>query len=287
MRFVVTGSQGMLGTDMLEVLSGRNVVALSRNELDVTNFDAVSDLVQEGDIIINCAGYTKVDDAEFREDEAYAGNALAVKNLAIAARENGAKLVTFSTDYVFEGQGSTPYLESERRNAISAYGRSKAAGEVFAIAEHPLGSYIIRTAWLYGKNGANFPQTMLNLAKEKHSWAVVDDQRGQPTWTRDLANQVVRLIESDAPAGVYHGTNAGETTWFDFARAVLQEAGIDETRVTPTDSSTIARPAPRPAYSVLSHGRWGAVGIEPMRSWRDALHAAFEASVFEIPETNP
>lgn len=286
MRYVVTGARGMLGADLVETLSGRNVVALGHAELDVTQLDSSMAVIEEGDVIINCAAYTQVDEAETHESLAYAINGIGVKNLAIAARENGARLVSISTDYVFDGLSTTPFLESESRAPMSAYGRSKAAGEEFAVAEHPLGSYIVRTAWLYGKNGTNFAQTMLNLSAVKDSWNVVDDQRGQPTWSADLASQIVRLIDSDAPPGVYHGTNSGEATWFEFAQAVLSEAGLDPHRIAPTDSSNFVRPAPRPAYSVLGHGRWAAVGIPPMRPWRDALHAAYEAGVFEIPEKN-
>lgn len=282
MRYVVTGAHGMLGTEMVAALSGREVVALGRQDLDVTDAEAVLQAIQPGDVVINCAAYTAVDDAEAHEDLALALNGAAVQNLAIACRERNAKLVTISTDYVFNGRGVSPYLESELRDPLSAYGRTKAVGEEAALREHPSGSYVVRTAWIYGKHGNNFAQTMLNLARNKEAWSVVDDQRGQPTWTRDLAEQIVRLLDSEAPAGVYHSTNTGETTWFGFARAVLQEAGLDPNRITPTKSSEFARPAPRPAYSVLSQGRWDAVGLSPMRPWDEALHAAFEAGVFEI-----
>lgn len=272
----------MLGNDVLEALKGREVIALSRSKLDITKPSALDPLLLPGDVVINCAAYTKVDDAETNEDEAYAINALGVQNLAIAARNVGAKLVTISTDYVFHGDATHPYSELEERTPISAYGRTKAAGEEYALNEYPSGSYIIRTAWLYGKHGANFAQTMLNLAASKASWSVVDDQHGQPTWTRDLAEQIVALVDSGAPAGIYHGTNSGVATWFDCAQAVLEEAGLDPRRITPTDSSSFVRPAPRPAYSVLGHSRWSAVGLSPMRPWREALHAAFQAGVFSV-----
>lgn len=280
MRFVVTGAKGMLGSDLAEVLHDREVLALGSEDLDVTNIDAIRATLTADDIVLNCAAYTRVDDAELNEQAAYAINALGVQNLAIVAREVGARLVTISTDYVFSGNGISPYLESERRAAISAYGRTKSAGEELALAEYPAGAYIVRTAWLYGKNGENFPQTMLNLAAAKDSWSVVDDQRGQPTWAHDLAEQIVALVDSNAPAGVYHATNSGEATWFEFAQAVLDEAGLDANRITPTNSSAFVRPAPRPAYSVLGHGRWEAVGLPSMRPWREALHAAFQAGVF-------
>lgn len=282
MRYLVVGAQGMLGNDVVEVLNGRNVVALGRAELDITDAQAVMAAIQPGDVVINCAAYNRVDAAESEPESAHLVNEEGVRNLAIACREHGARLVTISTDYVFDAVSQTPHLESERKTPKSVYGQSKAAGENAAITEHPAGSYIVRTAWLYGAHGNNFAQTMLNLATEKDSWPVVDDQRGQPTWTRDLAEQIVRLVDSEAPAGIYHGTNSGETTWFGFAQAVLEEAGLDPARVTPTDSSQFVRPAPRPAYSVLSHGRWNAVGIPPMRPWREALHEAVQSGVFTI-----
>lgn len=282
MRFVITGARGMLGTDLVEVLEERPVLALSSKDLDVTNIAAIREVLKAGDVVINCAAYTMVDDAESNEDLAFAINALGVQNLAIVAREVGAKLITVSTDYVFRGDGTAPYDEDETRAAISAYGRTKAAGEELALTAHPSGTFIVRTAWLYGKHGANFPQTMLNLASSKDNWSVVDDQRGQPTWTRDLAEQIVALVDSGAPAGIYHGTNSGEATWFDFAQAVLEESGADPSRITPTDSSSFVRPAPRPAYSVLGHGNWSAVGLSPMRPWREALHAAFQDGVFAV-----
>lgn len=280
MRYVVTGARGMLGSDMFNALQGRNVLALGRDALDISDSNSISKLLQPEDVVINCAAYTQVDEAEANEQGAYNINALGVQNLAIAARELGARLVTISTDYVFSGSGDSPYVESEQRAAISAYGRTKSAGEEFATNEYPHGTYIVRTAWLYGKNGTNFAQTMLNLAAAKDTWTVVDDQRGQPTWTHDLAKQIVKLLDSGAPAGIYHGTNSGEATWFEFAQAVLEEAGLEPSRISPTDSSSFVRPAPRPAYSVLGHGRWESVGLTPMRPWRDALHAAFKAGVF-------
>lgn len=279
-RIVLCGAHGMLGTDIQLTLSDRNVVALGRRDLDVTDSQAVREAVHGAAVVINCSAYTNVDTAESDEDTAYEINAGGVLNLAKASRAAGAKLITISTDYVFDGSGNSPYLESEARRPISSYGRTKAAGEKFALQEHPDGTFIVRTAWLYGHGGNNFAQTMLNLARTKESWPVVDDQRGQPTWTRDLAEQILKLIDSDAPAGIYHGTNSGEATWFEFARAVLEEAGLDPNRITATDSSAFVRPAPRPAYSVLSHGRWEEAGISPMRRWREALHAAFGAGVF-------
>ncbi|MGH1547826.1 dTDP-4-dehydrorhamnose reductase [Leifsonia poae] len=280
-RYLIAGAAGMLGQDLQKALAGRDVTALSRAELDVTDRDAVLAAVAGHDVVINASAYTKVDDAETHEDDAYAINALGTENLAIAAARNGARFVTVSTDYVFDGQATEPYAEDTPRDPLNAYGRTKAAGEELALAAHPDGAYVVRTAWLYGAGGANFAKTMVKLAGSHETVSVVDDQVGQPTWTGDLAAQIVALVDSDAPAGVYHGTNSGQTTWYGFARAVFAAAGLDPERVKPTDSTTFVRPAPRPSYSVLGHDAWTRAGLQPMRPWQDALAAATADGLFD------
>ncbi|MGV8896790.1 MAG: dTDP-4-dehydrorhamnose reductase [Rhodoglobus sp.] len=274
-RYLLTGAAGMLGTDLQLALAGRDVTALTRAELDVTDARAVRAAVEGHDVVINASAYTKVDDAETHEDEALAINATGVANLATSAAEFGAALVQVSTDYVFDGSATAPYTEDAPRNPVSAYGRTKAAGEQSACDIHPGGTRIIRTAWLYGQHGGNFAATMLRLANERDTVEVVNDQLGQPTWTMDLAARIVAMLDADAPAGIYHGTNSGEATWFDFAQAVFEFGGFDPDRVKPTDSSKFVRPAPRPSYSVLGHEAWRTVGLEPMRDWRSALQSAF------------
>jgi dTDP-4-dehydrorhamnose reductase len=276
-RFLITGASGMLGQDLQDSLAGREVTALGRAELDVADLSAVRAAGVGHDIIINSAAYTKVDDAESHEAEAHSVNAVGAQNLAIVARENGAKLVQISTDYVFDGTATSPYLESAPLNPISAYGRTKADGERLAQAAHPDRTYVVRAAWLYGAGGPNFAKTMVRLASSNETVSVVDDQLGQPTWTADLAAQIVALVDSDAPAGVYHGTNSGEATWFEFARAVFAAAGLDPERVRPTTSADFVRPAPRPGYSVLGHDAWALAGLDPLRDWREALHDAAAA----------
>ena len=280
-RYLITGATGMLGRDLQTALAGREVTALGRSDLDVTDLAAVTAAVAGHDVIINCAAYTKVDDAETNEDAAYAVNAVGPRNLAAAASALQAKLVQISTDYVFDGSATTPYAENTPHSPISAYGRTKAAGEDFVLAENGARSYIVRTAWLYGKNGPNFAKTMLKAAGTRDTLNVVNDQVGQPTWTVDLASQIVLLLDSDAPAGIYHGTNSGVASKFDQARDVFALAGLDPERVLPTDSSAFVLPAPRPAYSVLGHANWAAAGLEPMRSWQSAQAEAFLAGVFE------
>ncbi|GAA1446702.1 dTDP-4-dehydrorhamnose reductase [Leifsonia poae] len=280
-RYLIAGAAGMLGQDLQRALAGRDVTALGRADLDVTDRDAVLAAVAGHDVVINASAYTRVDDAETHEDEAYAINATGVENLAVAAHEHGAKLVTVSTDYVFDGFGTSPYSEGAPRDPINAYGRTKAAGEELALAAHPDGTYVVRTAWLYGAGGANFAKTMVKLAGSHETVSVVADQLGQPTWTGDLAAQIVALLDADAPAGIYHGTNAGQASWYEFAKAVFSRAGLNPDRVTPTDSSQFVRPAPRPAYSVLGHEAWRAAGLEPMREWQDALADAARHGVLE------
>jgi dTDP-4-dehydrorhamnose reductase len=269
----------MLGTDLQRALAGREVTALTRADLDVTDLDAVRSAVAGHDVVINASAYTRVDDAETHEEEAHAVNATGAQNLAIAASEAGARLLQISTDYVFDGSADSPYDENTPLNPISAYGRTKADGERLAVAAHPAGTFIVRTAWLYGANGGNFARTMLRLAETHDTVDVVTDQLGQPTWTADLAAQVVALLDVDAPPGIYHGTNSGEASWFDFAREVFRLAGLDPERVRPTTSDKFVRPAPRPDYSVLGHDAWLRAGIPAMRDWREALAAARDAGV--------
>ena len=282
-RYLITGATGMLGSDLVSALNGRAVTPLSRADLDITNLDAVRVAVVGHDVVFNAAAYTKVDDAESHEEQAHAVNALGARNLAIAAGETGATLIQISTDYVFDGSATEPYSEATPLNPLSAYGRTKADGERFVLEENLQRFYIVRTAWLYGTHGPNFARTMLRLITDRDTVSVVNDQYGQPTWTADLAAQLVRLADSDAPSGIYHGTNAGIASWFDFAQAVFMVAGIDPDRVVPTDSSQFVRPAPRPAYSVLGHAAWSRAGIEPLRNWRDALYDSANSGLLEKP----
>ena len=253
MKYLISGAAGMLGQELTLALTGRDTTALTRAELDVTDLAAVRAAVSGHDVVINAAAYTRVDEAETQEPAAHAVNAIGAQNLAIATAENGAKLVQVSTDYVFDGSAREPYAESTPINPIGAYGRTKAEGERLALAANPLGCFIVRTAWTYGTHGPNFATTMLRLAKSNATVDVVTDQLGQPTWTRDLAEQIVLLLDSDAAPGIYHGTNAGAASWFDFAREVFAAAGLNPERVLPTTSAQFIRPAARPDFSVLGH----------------------------------
>jgi len=283
--WLITGAGGMLGKDLLARLAadGEQSVGLARGDLDITDPEAVHEAVAEHqpDVVVNCAAWTAVDDAETQEAEALRINGDGPRNLAAACAKTGARLLQVSTDYVFAGDGTSPYPEDAPTAPRSAYGRTKLAGEQAVLTALPDAGHVVRTAWLYGAGGGNFVRTMIKLESVKDTLDVVDDQRGQPTWTVDLADRLVRLgraaLAGTAPAGVHHGTSGGETTWFGLTREIFRLLGADPERVRPTTSAAFVRPAPRPAYSVLGHDRWTAVGIEPIRDWREALHEAFPA----------
>lgn len=281
--WLVTGGSGMLARDLLSRLSvaGLDAVGLTRAEFDVTDRGSVTAAIERHHpaVVVNCAAWTAVDDAEKREAAALAVNGAGPAHLAAACRDAGAVLLHLSTDYVFGGNASSPYPEDAPCAPRSAYGRTKLAGERAVLETLPDTGYVIRTAWLYGAGGPNFVQTMIRLAAARDTLDVVADQRGQPTWTADLADRLVRLataaLAGTAPAGVYHGTSSGETSWFGLTQQIFRLLGADPGRVRPTTSEAFRRPAPRPAYSVLGHDRWAAAGIEAIRPWRDALDEAF------------
>lgn len=271
MRILITGAHGMLGHDLQRALDGRAVTALGRSDLDITDAAACRDAVAGHDVVINAAAYTGVDAAETDEDAAHLVNATGAENVARASAAHGAVTIQLSTDYVFAGDATVPYEEDAPLAPVSSYGRTKADGERRVTASNPDGAIIVRTAWLYGADGPNFVSTMQRLAGERETLTVVNDQRGQPTWTADLASQIVALIDAGVRHGTFHGTNSGETTWFDFARAIFRLSGWDDDRVQPVSSAQFVRPAPRPAYSVLGHDAWQRSGLTPMRHWHDAL----------------
>lgn len=278
-RWLVVGAGGMLGTDLVDHLraGGRDVTAATRGDVDVTDPEACRRAVRGHDVVVNCAAWTAVDAAESAEPEAFAVNATGATNLARATAANGARLVHLSTDYVFAGDATTPYAEDDPLAPRSAYGRTKAAGEWGVLASAP-DAIVLRVAWLYGAHGPSFVRTMARLAAERETLTVVDDQRGQPTWTRDVAERVTTLVDAGVEGGPWHGTSAGEVTWYGFARAILARLGLDPERVRPIPSSEFPVPAPRPAYSVLGHDRWSGAGLALPRSWEES----FEAAVGEV-----
>ncbi len=281
MRWLITGAGGMLGRDVVDELTrrGETVTGLDRAALDITRPEAVDAAVREHrpDLVVNCAAYTAVDDAETDEARALEINGDGPRLLARACAAHGARLVHVSTDYVFDGEARTaPYPEDHPTDPRTAYGRTKLAGERAVLEELPGASAVVRTAWLYGVHGANFVRTMIGLEARRDTVDVVDDQRGQPTWSADVAERIADLGPRLGPDahGVFHATSSGEATWYELAREVFSLLGADPDRVRPTSSAAFPRPAPRPAYSALAHRRWQEIGLPLPRDWRSALHEA-------------
>jgi dTDP-4-dehydrorhamnose reductase len=275
-RWLVTGARGQLGTELVEALDGEIVLAVGHAELDIADAPAVERVVADfvPDLVVNAAAYTAVDAAESDEDAAYRVNATGPAMVAAALARHGGRMVHVSTDYVFAGDATHPYQVDDVPAPKSAYGRTKLAGEQAVRELLPDASYVVRTAWVYGTAGSNFVKTMARLERERDTLDVVDDQRGSPTWSADLARGLVELARSDATPGIYHCTNAADTTWYGFARAIFEELGADASRVRRTTTDAFPRPARRPAYSVLSDAGWRTAGLTPLPTWRDALRRA-------------
>ncbi|WP_275414662.1 dTDP-4-dehydrorhamnose reductase [Plantactinospora mayteni] len=274
----MTGAGGMLGRDLVAVLSARHpgrVTTASRAEVELTDPAAVRAAVAGHPIVVNAAAWTDVDGAEQHEEAATAVNGTGVANLAAACAEAGARLLHVSTDYVFAGDADRPYPEDAPTAPVNAYGRGKLAGELAVARLLPQTGYLVRTAWLYGAHGPNFVATMLRLATERPHLDVVDDQFGQPTWSYALAERLADLgaaaHRGAAPAGIYHGTASGRTTWYGLAREVFARTGLDPDRIRPTSSDRFPRPARRPGFSVLGHAGWSRAGLAPMPDWRAML----------------
>ena len=287
MRWMITGAKGMLGHDLVELLvrEGNDVVALDRSEIDITDAASVRQMISATDVIVNVAAYTAVDKAEEDEAAAFTTNATGPEILARRAKEIGAKLVHISTDYVFSGDAVDPYGEDDLLAPRSAYGRTKAAGE-WAVRTNTDDYYIIRTAWLYGAHGKCFPKTMATLAQTHDELSVVTDDGGQPTWTCDLADLIVRLVESEAPSGIYHGTASGKTNWWNFTREIMASIGKDPEMVKETTAAAFKRPAPRPHFSVLGHDALERVGVEPIGDWKDRWQEASESVLADVISTD-
>jgi dTDP-4-dehydrorhamnose reductase len=257
MRMLITGSAGMLGRAVVGHARrlGHDVIPLTRRQLDVTDSVAVRRAVVGAapDAVVNCAAWTDVDGAEASEPAALAANGAGAGHVARAAAEAGARVVHVSTDYVFDGTKREPWVESDPVAPLSAYGRTKLAGEeevAAATGEHA----IVRTAWLFGAGGGNFVETMIALSATRDELTVVTDQRGGPTWTGHLAPALVELAERRGDVGVFHASGPGECSWYEFAVEILHRVGA-RARVLPTTSDRFPRPAPRPAYSVLGTER--------------------------------
>ena len=268
---LVTGHKGQLGHALMELLQpDYRVAGVDLDEMDITRVEEVASTfyLHHPDIVIHTAAWTDVHGCEQEPEKAIRVNALGTQNLVIAAEEFNSVFVYLSTDYVFPGNSTKPYLECDNSGPLSWYGKSKLLGERF-VQDMLFRYFIVRTSWLIGEKGRNFVKIILKLAREKEELTVVNDQQGCPTFANDLAWAIRQLIETPY-YGTYHVTNSGETTWYDFAIRILKEAGI-ATPVRAITSKDLGRPAPRPAYSVLSGMLFRERGFTPLRSWEDAL----------------
>lgn len=293
MSWLVVGGNGQLGRALSVVLSARGIDFRSwgSEDLDITSALKCNESIVglAPSVIINTAAWTDVDGAEANPEGAHAVNAIGPLNLAIAAKSVGAVFAHVSTDYVFSGISDRPWREEDLRSPVSVYGMTKAAGEVAVLSEYAERTYIFRTAWLYSKWGKNFARTMTRLALfGEGEVKVVNDQIGQPTSAMDLAHQIVDSILAELPFGIYHATNGGQGSWFDFAQEIFKLCGPAASieRVIPVSTKEFPRPAKRPTFSVLALKKWGSVVgasgqvVAPMRDWRSALKESVPDIIF-------
>ncbi len=276
-KLLITGANGQLGRALNTLLQDDHSVLIKNTDvdtLDIGDFIQVKELVDEfkPDIIINCAAYTAVDDCESKEDKAFYINAKGPENLALAAEESGAKLVHISTDYVFDGYKTTPYIETDETNPQSVYGSTKLAGEK-NVQKNCKRHFIIRTAWLYG-DGKNFVRTMIRLASERDVIRVVENQYGTPTSALELARMILFLMDTQE-YGIYHGTCEGDTNWYQFAIEIFKQANIS-VRVEPIRSEEYKAAAKRPDYSILENNRLNSTTSYRMKNWKEALQEYME-----------
>lgn len=274
--YFVVGSKGMLGRDLMRLMHkcGTKTVGLDVDELDIRRVDSVMDAFAryEPAVVVNAAAYTDADGCESGPGEAFSVNAQGPKNLAKASLDTGSFLVQISTDYVFDGTKGSPYVEDDPVNPLGIYGKSKAEGERQVREILPTNHCIVRTQWLFGAYGKNFVEAILAQAQEKDVLRVVDDQRGCPTYTRDLAKAVLKLCELRA-RGTFNVSNSGEATWREFACRILELAGLSNVRVEPMTTEELSRAAPRPTYSVLDNSRFTELMGSSLRTWEEALAA--------------
>jgi dTDP-4-dehydrorhamnose reductase len=272
MKILVTGANGQLGRELVLSMesAGYEVTGLDKNELDITDYSQCLDTLMRvnPDVVIHCAAYTAVDKAEVDQDNAYLVNTVGTRNMVLAAESMNSKFCYISTDYVFKGNSNDPYNEYDNTDPQSVYGKSKRAGELL-VQNLSNRFFIVRTAWVYGQYGNNFVKTMLKLAAEKNQLTVVSDQTGSPTYTADLARFLLELVNTDL-YGIYHATNSGACSWYEFALAIFEEVGIS-IQVDPCSTEAFPRPAPRPKNSVLEHMSIRTNGFQDLRHWREGL----------------
>ncbi|WP_296242782.1 dTDP-4-dehydrorhamnose reductase [uncultured Faecalicoccus sp.] len=275
MKLLVTGYKGQLGFDVVNEAHSRGIeaVGVDIDEMDITNAQQVNDVIKAGDYdaVVHCAAWTAVDKAEEPEllDKVRAVNATGTQNIVTVCKELDIPVMYFSTDYVFDGQGTTPWNEYDERHPLNVYGQTKYEGEL-AVEAYPK-HFIIRIAWVFGKNGNNFIKTMLRLGKERGAVSVVNDQIGNPTYTFDLAKLVVDMIQTDK-YGIYHATNSGDfISWYDFACEIFKQAGMNDVKVTPVDSNAFPAKAERPKNSRMNQTELDKNGFNRLPAWQDAL----------------
>lgn len=275
MKLLVTGYRGQLGFDVVNEATSRGIDAtgVDIDEMDITNAEQVNDVIKAGnyDAVVHCAAWTAVDKAEEPElfDKVMEVNATGTENIVNVCKELNTPIMYFSTDYVFDGQGTTPWNEYDKRKPLNVYGQSKYKGEL-AVESYPK-HFIIRIAWVFGKNGNNFIKTMLRLGKERGAVSVVNDQIGNPTYTFDLAKLVVDMIQTDK-YGTYHATNSGDfISWYDFACEIFKQAGMNNVKVTPVDSAAFPAKATRPKNSRMNQTELDRNGFNRLPAWQDAL----------------
>ena len=273
MKVLVTGVKGQLGYDVVKECEKRGieVIGVDVEEMDITDAAACEQVITEAkaDAVIHCAAYTAVDAAEDNEDLCRKVNAEGTRNIAEVCRKLDIKMMYFSTDYVFNGQGERPWEPDDPREPLNVYGQTKYEGEL-AVQELLEKYFIVRIAWVFGVNGKNFIKTMLRLGKERGAVSVVDDQIGSPTYTYDLARLVVDMIQTDR-YGIYHATNEGLCSWYEFACQIFKAAGMNQVKVTPVDSTAFPAKAKRPHNSRMDKSKLAENGFEPLPSWEDAL----------------
>ena len=271
-KVLITGSNGMLGSSLLERLKKKySIKGITIEDADITDFEAVVKVIRKikPDIVIHTAGYTKVDDCESNINLAYRVNAIGTRNVAMACQRIDASMVYISTDYVFDGTKNAPYIEFDAANPISIYGKTKLAGEEF-VRQILNRFYIVRTSWLYGEGGVNFVDTIINKANTEKELKIVNDQRGSPTYTKDLADKIDEIISRER-YGIYHVTNSGSCSWFEFAKKIVEYSNIKGVDVIPIKSNALNRPAKRPANSVMQNFMLELEGIPLLRSWEEAV----------------
>lgn len=292
-KIVITGARGLLGMELCRVFSAQNEIigigltpallspfSVQVKAVDITQSEKIAREIRDisPELVIHAAGYTNVDDCELNPDKAHLVNATGTKNVALACQECNVKLVYISTDYVFDGEKTSPYTEDDIPNPINVYGKSKLEGERYVTAL--LDKWVIvRTSWLFGKHGKNFVNTILSAAQQKPELHVVNDQVGCPTYSIDLAHEISRLLKTEE-YGLYHITNNGSCSWYQFACKIVNWAGYDSVKVHPITSQDLGRPAPRPRNSVLAHKHLEATIGDNMRIWHSALEEYLSKCLF-------